>query len=89
MLIATVDDSYVDLASIGLFLPEEVVHPSLNVVAQTSGWQAFGRESILFALRITPFVAIITDKSTNQTEFNHLVMMDGRHFLSLKFQNYP
>ena len=59
-LVARVDDPDVDLAGVGLLLPQEVVDPGLDVGAEAGDGQALRREAVLSPLRSAPLVAVIT-----------------------------
>ena len=60
LLVAGEDDPDVNVAGIRLLLPQEVVHPRLDVVAEASRLQALRCEPVLLPRASTCFVATLT-----------------------------
>ena len=60
LLVAGEDDPDVDVACVRLLLPQEVVHPRLDVVAQPSRLQPLRCESVLLPRASSRLVATLT-----------------------------
>jgi hypothetical protein len=59
-LVATENDGNVDVASIGLFLLQEVVDACLDVQTQLGGWKLLGSVRVLCVLGVPDLVTVVT-----------------------------
>ena len=66
LLVAGEDDPDVDVARVRLLLPQEVVHPRLDVVAQPSCLQPLCCESVLLPRASSRLVATLTFEPAGQ-----------------------
>ena len=66
LLVAREDDSDVHVARVRLLLPEEVVHPRLDVVAESSCLQPLRCESVLLPRASSRLVATLTFEPERQ-----------------------
>jgi hypothetical protein len=58
--VTTENDRNVDVASIGLFLLQEVVDTCLNVQTQLGGWKQLGSVWVLCMLGVPDLVTVVT-----------------------------
>ena len=66
LLVAGEDDPDVDVARVRLLLPQEVVHPRLDVVAQPSGLQTLRCEPVLLSRAPSRLVATLAFEPRTQ-----------------------
>ena len=59
LLVAREDHPDVHVAGVGLFLPQEVVHPGLDVVAQPGGLEPLRCETVLLSRAPSCLVATV------------------------------